>query len=169
MVISEESVLRKNDKFITFCFSNISSQKAKILNNIIITDYTNKHKGDYITSLLGPEYIKDEINILEKSFIKEILFEKQKKFQVFEKIGIFGSYAKEGKATPKSDVDIMLKYDFKKIKSEEDFEKTINFIKEVAFELKKSVDFVDYTAAEKRNDDFYNQVKETIIWLWLSQ
>lgn len=165
LVISAESVLRKNDKFITYCFNNIASQKAKILNNIIITDYTNKHKGDYITSLLGPEYIKDENNILDKSFIKEVLLEKQKKFQVFEKVGIFGSYAKEGKATPKSDVDIMLKYDYKKIKSEEDLEKIINFIKEVAFELKKSVDFVDYTTAEKRKDDFYNQVKETIIWL----
>ena len=52
--------------------------------------------------------------------------------------------------------------------SKEDLEKIINFIKEVAFELKKSVDFVDYTTAEKRKDDFYNQVKETIIWLWLS-
>ncbi len=165
LLISAESVLRKNNKFLTFCFNNTASKKAKILNNIIITDYTNKHRGDYITSLLGPEYSKDENNILDKSFIKEVLSKKKEKFQVFKNVGIFGSYAKEGMATAKSDVDIMLEYDLDKIKSEEDLEKIINFIKEVAFELKKSVDFVDYTTVKKRNDNFYKQVKKTIEWL----
>ncbi len=164
LAISAESVLRKNHEFIEFCFNHME-EKLKTINNIIITDYTNKHKGDYISSLLGIDYIKDENNILSLEYIKKVLSEKWSKYPMFKNIGIFGSYTKENKATPKSDVDIMLEYDLNIINFEEDLDNIIKFLKEVAFSLKKPVDFVDYISARAKNDFFYNEVKNNIQWI----
>lgn len=162
LVMFAESVIDKEKKFTKFCFDE-SLFKQNIIDNIIITDYTNRHSGNFMQTILGNDFEVDNKDTLKYDYICDVLIKNIKKFPLFEKIGIFGSYAKDT-ATPQSDVDIALVYDHGKFKTETDLQKIIDFLKSVTLELKKNIDFVDYAAAEN-DSNFYNDISSYIRWL----
>ena len=119
-----------------------TTDDAIITDKIIITDYAKRHSKDYSRLLMGSDFAVNDNSILSMEFIERTVVSHAKKAGVFEKIGIFGSYAR-GEAAAKSDVDIALVYDNKKIKKTEQLDKITEFIKAVLNDLKKNVDFVD--------------------------
>lgn len=164
LLMFADSVMHKNKRFLPFCFDENFNTYQHLINNIIITDYTNRHNGNYIQALLGEDFKLNSQTVLQYDYIYSVLYENCKKYPIFEKVGIFGSYAKDT-ATSESDVDIALVYDYKRIKTTKDLELIIDFIKSVSLKLAKNIDFVDYESSKKSNTSFYEDVSSYIKWI----
>lgn len=165
-----ESVIRKKPSFTKYCLEPELS-RLDIVNQVVISDYMNRHASRNIGTILGFDIKADRTRILNLDFICSILRLCQIRHPVFFKIGIFGSYAKNT-ARVESDVDIALDYK-SSIKTEMELQHIINFIKEVNVLLMKNVDFVDYSFLSdsahfpqyKEQQMFKKEIDSYIIWV----
>ena len=169
LIMFAPSVIRSKYKFIEHCLydevKSDTTDDAIITDKIIITDYAKRHSKDYSRLLMGSDFAVNDNSILSMEFIERTVVSHAKKAGVFEKIGIFGSYAR-GEAAAKSDVDIALVYDNKKIKKTEQLDKITEFIKAVLNDLKKNVDFVDYNESKKTSKKFIEKINENMKWIY---
>lgn len=164
------SILQKHPEYILHSVSSEFSRLAAIPHQIIITDYRNRHSEDYSKSVMGPDFELDATTIYRRAYIINKLMEIKKKYPVIKKIGLFGSYARQTDlyttATPRSDIDLALKYTKKRFEEFGALAELGAFIREVFETFHKNIDFVDYETASMCDDskEFIENIQDDLIW-----
>lgn len=165
------SILAKHPEYILQSISSEFSRLSSIPQQIIITDYRNRHSEDYSRSIMGPDFEIDLNTIYKRSDIILKLKEIKRKYPIIKKIGLFGSYARQTEihktATSMSDIDLALRYTKSRFDEFGALAELGCFIREVFETFHKNIDFVDYDAARKcdHSKDFIEDIQEDLIWI----
>ena len=165
------SILNKHPEYVLQSVANEFSRLAAIPQQIIITDYRNRHSEDFCKSVMGPDFEPDTSTVYNRTDIISKLKEIKKKYPIIKKIGLFGSYARQTDqihtATPTSDIDLALKFTKKRFDEFGALAELGCFIREVFETFHKNIDFVDYEAASMCDDSkkFIDSIQDDLDWI----
>lgn len=165
-LIIAHSVLCDKTSLVLVFFRRHMDSSVFLPSDVIITDYMHRHGDDYLQNVFGGLVSFDTTRVYKKSFIISVLENAVRKYPLFEKIGLFGSYSR-GEATPSSDIDIALVYQKDRFRKKEDIDLLCSFISEMVKGFKKKIDFIDYNeaCANRASRGFIAEINQDMHWI----